>query len=175
MIFTEKTIRVTNGESQINAPVILYRGDKNIKLRFRIVDCPYTYSKTVHNVIETTEASYAQLVIQPPNNSFPIFSDITATENGYVTFIITDEMIDETPEVGSYTFQIRLLDDEQHSRITIPEVVGGIEIREPIAIESASTTAEIAYDEVTQTLNVNEEAIRYDEPAKTLYIKGLNL
>ena len=175
MIFTEKTIRVTDGESQINAPVVLYRGDKNIKLRFKIVDCPYTYSKTVDNVIETSEASYAQLVIQPPNNSFPIFSDIVATENGYVTFIITGEMIDEIPEVGSYTFQIRLLDDEQYSRITIPEIVNGIEIREPIATGDASTTAEITYDEAAQTLNANEEAIRYDEPTKTLYIKGLNL
>ena len=175
MIFAEKTIRVTNEQSQINDPVILYRGDKNIKLRFRIVDCPYTYSKTVSNIIETTEASYAQLVIQPPNNSLPIFSDITATENGYVTFIITGEMIDETPEVGSYTFQIRLLDDEQYSRITIPEVVGGIEIREPIGIEDALITAVITYEEVTQTLNVNEEAISYNESTKTLNIKGLNL
>lgn len=175
MIFTEKTIRVTDGESQINAPVVLYRGDKNIKLRFRIVDCPYTYSKTVDNVIETPEASYAQLVIQTPNNNSPIFSDIAATENGYVTFIITGEMIDEIPEVGSYTFQIRLLDDEQYSRITIPEVVGGIEIREPIATRGASTTAEITYDEITQTLNVNEEAISYNESTKTLNIKGLNL
>ena len=175
MIFTEKTIRVTDGESQINAPIILYRGDRNIKLCFRIVDCPYAYSKTVYNIIESTEASYAQLVIQPPNNSLPIFSDIAATENGYVTFIITGGMIDEIPEVGSYTFQIRLLDNEQHSRITIPEVVGGIEIREPIAIEDASTTAEITYDAATQTLNVNEEAISYNEPTKTLNIKGLNL
>ena len=95
--------------------------------------------------------------------------------NGYVTFIITGEMIDETPEVGSYTFQIRLLDDEQYSRITIPEVVGGIEIREPIVIEDVPITATITYDEVTQTLNVNEEAISYNEPTKTLYIKGLNL
>ena len=175
MIFTKKTIRVTNGESQINAPIVLYRGDRNIKLCFKIVDCPYTYSKTVYNIIESTEASYAQLVIQPPNNKFPIFGDITATENGYVTFIITGEMIDEIPEVGSYTFQIRLLDDEQHSRITIPEVVNGIEIREPIATGNASSATEITYDEVTQTLNVNEEAIRYDEPTKTLYIKNLNL
>ena len=175
MIFTEKTIKVTNGKSQINDPVILYRGDRNIKLRFRIVDCPYTYSKTVYNIIETTEASYAQLVIQPPNNSLPIFSDIAATEDGYVTFIITGEMIDEISEIGSYTFQIRLLDDEQYSEITIPEVVGGIEIREPIAIEDTLITAVITYDEVTQTLNVNEEAISYNEPTKTLNIKGLNL
>lgn len=143
MIFTERTIRVTNGQSQIDVPVILYRGDKNIKLRFRIVDSPYTYSKTVDNIIETTEAPYAQLVIQTPNDNPPIFSNIVATENGYVTFIITGEMIDEIPEVGSYTFQIRLLDDEQRSRITIPEVVNGVEVREPIAVEGASTTNEV--------------------------------
>ena len=143
MIFTERTIRVTNGQSQIDVPVILYRGDKNIKLRFRIVDSPYTYSKTVDNIIETTEAPYAQLVIQTPNDNPPIFSNIVATEDGYVTFIITGEMIDEIPEVGSYTFQIRLLDDEQRSRITIPEVVNGVEVREPIAVEGASTTNEV--------------------------------
>ena len=143
MIFTERTIRVTNGQSQIDVPVILYRGDKNIKLRFRIVDCPYTYSKTVDNVIKTSEASYGQFIIQTPNDGLPIFSDIAATENGYVTFIITGEMIDEIPEVGSYAFQIRLLDNEQQSRITIPEVIGGIEVREPIAIEEVSTTNEV--------------------------------
>ena len=175
MIFTDKTIRVTNGQSQINAPVILYRGDKNIKLRFKIVDCPYTYSKTVDNIIESSEASYAQFVINVPNNGSPIFSNIAATENGYVTFIITAEMIDEIPEVGSYTFQIRLLDDEQSSRITIPPVDNGIEIREPIAIEDAADSVAITYDATTKTLNINEEAVRYDENTKTIYINGLNL
>ena len=28
MIFTERTIRVSNGESQINSPIVLYKGDK---------------------------------------------------------------------------------------------------------------------------------------------------
>lgn len=175
MIFTERTIRVTNGASQINSPIVLYKGDKNVKIRFKIVDCPYTYSKNVDNIIEVSEASYAQLVIQPPNNNSPIFSDITATENGYVTFTITGEMIDEAKEVGKYSFQVRLLDDEQFSRITIPEVVDGIEVRDPIAIEDTPITAMITYDVATQTLNVNEEAISYNESTKTLNIKGLNL
>ena len=143
MIFTERTIRVTNGESQINSPIILYRGDKNIKIRFRIVDCPYTYSKNVDNIIEVSEASYAQLIIKTPNYRAPIFSDIAETESGYVTFIITGEMIDEVKEVGKYSFQVRLLDDEQFSRITIPEVIDGIEVRDPIAIEGVSATNEV--------------------------------
>ena len=143
MIFTERTIRVTNGESQINSPIVLYKGDKNIKIRFKIVDCPYTYSKNVNNIIEVSEASYAQLAIKTPNNRLPIFSDIAETESGYVTFIITGEMIDEVKEVGKYSFQVRLLDNEQFSRITIPEVIDGIEVRDPIVIEGLSATNEV--------------------------------
>ena len=142
MIFTERTIRVSNGTSSISSPIILYKGDKNIKIRFKIVDCPYTYSKNVDNVIETSEASYAQLIIKTPNNGTPILSDIAEPENGYVTFIITGEMIDEAKEVGKYSLQIRLLDDEQYGRITIPEVVDGIEVREPMVTEGVSTTNE---------------------------------
>ena len=143
MIFTERTIRVTNGVSQINSPIVLYKGDKNIKIRFKIVDCPYTYSKNVDNIIEVSEASYAQLVIKTPNNGVPIFSDIAETESEYVTFTITGEMIDGAEEVGKYSFQVRLLDSEQFSRITIPEVVDGIDVRDPIAIENISPTNEV--------------------------------
>ena len=143
MIFTERTIKVTNGASQINSPIVLYKGDKNVKIRFKIVDCPYTYSKNVDNIIEVSEASYAQLVIKTPNDGLPIFSDIAETESGYVTFTITDEMIDEAKEVGKYSFQVRLLDDEKFSRITIPEVVDGIDVRDPIAIEDISPTNEV--------------------------------
>ena len=52
-------------------------------------------------------------------------------------------MIDEITEVGNYTFQIRLLDENKESRVTIPEVVNGIEIREPIDLEDATTTNEV--------------------------------
>lgn len=44
-------------------------------------------------------------------------------------------MIDEIEELGVYTFQIRLMDENKQSRVTIPPVENGIEIKEPIAIE----------------------------------------
>lgn len=161
MIFTERTIRVSNGTSSISSPIILYKGDKNIKIRFKIVDCPYTYSKNVDNIIETSEASYAQLIIKTPNNSAPILSDVAEPENGYVTFIITGEMIDEAKEVGKYSLQIRLLDDERYGRITIPEVVDGIEVREPMVSEGVSTTNEVdvaVVDYAVTTAATSEEA-----------------
>lgn len=49
-------------------------------------------------------------------------------------------MIDEIEELGVYTFQIRLMDENKQSRVTIPPVENGIEIKEPIAIEDDNTT-----------------------------------
>lgn len=143
MIFTDKKITINNNQCKIDSPVVLYRGDYNVEVRFTILASPYKYSKqNESNVIEQTEASYGQLVIQTPNTT-PIFSEITATKKGAITFTITAEMIDEVDEIGNYTFQIRLLDENKESRATIPEVVNGIEIREPIATEDVTNTNEV--------------------------------
>ena len=138
MIFTERTIMVVNDSATINKPLILYRGDKNIELKITIAESQFKFrNNDASNVIETTDASYAQLVINTPYGS-PIFSDVAATKNGAVIFVITEAMIDEIREVGAYEIQIRLLDDNKQSRASIPPVSNAIEIREPIAIEDGS-------------------------------------
>ena len=138
MIFTERTITVVNDSATINKPLILYRGDKNIELKITIVESQFKFRSTgASNVIETSNASYAQLVINTPYD-LPIFSEVTATENGTVIFVISAAMIDEVREVGIYDIQIRLLDDNKQSRASIPPVSNAIEIREPIAIEDGS-------------------------------------
>ena len=138
MIFTERTVTVTNDNATINKPLILYRGDKNIELKITIAESQFKFRNTdASNVIETTDASYAQLVINTPYGS-PIFSDVAATKNGAVIFVITEGMIDEIRELGSYSIQIRLLDDNKQSRATIPPVSNAIEIKAPIAIEDGS-------------------------------------
>lgn len=141
MIFTESTIKISNNVSKMDSTIVLYRGDKNIEIRFTILQSPFKYSNTVAtNVIESTNASYGQLVIKTPNDKPPIFSEVSATKEGTVLFTITKEMIDEIEELGTYTFQIRLLDENKQSRVTIPPVENGIEIKEPIAIEDDNTT-----------------------------------
>ena len=145
MIFTEKKITISNNQCKIDSPVVLYRGDYNVEVRFTIVSSPYKYSnKQETNVIEQTEASYGQLVIKTPGNKPAIFSEITATKRGAITFTITAEMIDEVHEIGDYTFQIRLLDENKESRATIPEIKDGIEIREPIASEDTTNEVGVA-------------------------------
>lgn len=162
MIFTERTIKIANNVCTIDNPIVLYRGDYNVEVRFTILNCPYQYSnKNSTNVIETTEASYGQLVIKTPGDKPPIFSDVTATKRGAITFTITAEMIDEANEVGNYTFQIRLLDEDKKSRVTIQEVKNGIEIREPIALEDVTATNEVGVATVGYALTTaaaNEDA-----------------
>ena len=145
MIFTDRTIIVQKGTSSINDTIILYRGDRDIEVRFTLNEgSPFKFgSGASPNIIEKTEAAYGQLIIKTPNDLPAIFSEVAPTNNGKIVFTITTEMIDEITEVGNYTFQIRLLDESRNSRATLPEVVNGIEIRGPIATEDISDTNEV--------------------------------
>ena len=177
MIFTDRAVKVKRGVSSINQPIILYRGDREVEIRFTLKEeAPFMFNKeTGSNIIEVSEAAYGQLVIKTPNDLPAIFSEIAPTNEGKIVFKITEDMIDEIAEVGNYSFQIRLFDENISSRITLPEVNNGIEVREPIASEDTASTVVITYDATTKRLIISDEFISYDENTKTLNIKGLIL
>ena len=133
MIFTERKITVNKGKSTIDRPVILYRGDYEVEIRFTIVDTDFKYINGNNNNA-TEKASHAQLAILGPDGT-NVFSDISVCMGGQVAFVLTKEMIDELSEVGLYSFQIRLFDYYRESRVSIPPVEFGIEVREPVASE----------------------------------------
>ena len=145
MIFTDRTITVKKGVSSIDDTIVLYRGDKEVEIRFTLNESsPFRFGIGAEpNIIEKTEAAYGQLIIKTPNDLPAVFSEIAPTNEGKIVFTITAEMIDEITEVGYYTFQIRLFDENKGSRATLPEVNNGIEIREPIALDNVSTTNEV--------------------------------
>lgn len=135
MIYTASKVTIKNYQATIDKTIILYRGDRNVEIQFEILESVYRqYRVEGTNVILNLNASYGQLVIQKPDYTH-ILSDIAPTQDGKVIFTIPAELIDETVEVGQYTFQIRLYNDDQTSRVTLPPVVGGIDIVEPIASE----------------------------------------
>ena len=177
MIFTDRTVIVQKGTSSINNTIILYRGDRDVEIKFTLKEgSPFKFgSGASPNIIEKTEAAYGQLVIKVPNNLPAIFSEVVPTDKGKIVFKITCEMIDEITEVGNYSFQIRLFDEDKSSRVTLPEVNGGIEIREPIASEDTASTVVMTYDAATKSLTVSDDLVSYDENTKTLNIEGLIL
>ena len=133
MIFTDRTITVRKGESRIDEPIVVYRGDYELEVRFTILNSKFRFISGT-NLIESEKASYGQLAILTPYGG-NIFSDIVRCNDGRVTFVLTAEMLNQIEEVGLYSFQIRLMDYIKESRVSIPPIEFGIEVREPIASE----------------------------------------
>ena len=148
MIYTNSTITVSGENTSIDRPVVLYRGDYEVEIRFYVMKSPFYQNllKTKNtNLVSDIEASFGQLIINVPNSK-PIFSDVTPVESdGAIIFTIKKEMIDESIELGEYDFQIRLFDENQQSRATIPPVIKGIKIKEPIASEDEVNVAQVNY------------------------------
>lgn len=125
MLYLERTININRGSASIDETVILYKGDKNVEIQFTIKNNPFRTKST------NTEPTYGQMLILR-EKAEPIISSISRLSNGKMLFVITGDMIDELPELGYYTFQIRLFNDERTSRGTLPKIEKGIEIKEPI-------------------------------------------
>lgn len=151
MIYIERTIKISKNTASIDDPIYLYKGDKNIEIRFAIENNPF---KNKNNLA----TNYGQLIIQPENAPY-IFSEVTKMTNGKVIFAITDSMIDELHELGNYRFQIRIYNEDMTSRGTLPPVEAGIVIREPICEETAAnTTYTNNRKAIVPTSNVSTEA-----------------
>lgn len=141
MIHATRTVTVGDNESIIDKPIILYRGDREVEIEFTLLGNEFRFSDD-GNVIKSSNASHGQLVLNTPSGE-NMFSEVSKCHDGNVVFIITKEMIDEFIEVGFYSFQIRLYDGvEMKSRMTIPPVLNGIDIRNPIAAEDETNVVD---------------------------------
>ena len=136
MIYIERTIKIKKNEAKIAEPIVLYKGDMNIELRFTIENNPFQYKPGM-------DVTYGQLVIKRPNAA-PVFSEPAKMSSSKVIFIVTGDMIDGldpegnlADELGAYDFQIRLLNTDQTSRGSLPPVTGGIIIKEPLCEPAA--------------------------------------
>jgi hypothetical protein len=154
-------------ESICDKKIVLYRGDKNVQIRFVIKD----------NKFVVVENTYAQLLIKRPKAT-PIFSEISEIENDTVILTITEEMINELLELGTYQFQIRLYDNNLVSRATLPPCDSCLFIEEPIIFEGdEDTSSEVNIAQVnfsTAAYSGVEEEIFDDEGEyrKTTWLDG---
>ena len=165
MIYTERKVSIKNDIATIDSPIILFRGDREVEIMFTIVDSKFKFESNKGNVIDKTQAAFGQLAVDLPDGT-DLFTEIVECENGVVVFSITGEMIDEIHEVGFYSFHIRLFNDDKTSRITLPPVMEGIEIREPLIIEGDVENTDLVGDatvgySMVQAVGTDEEV--FDE------------
>lgn len=134
MIYANIELIIKRGEVIANNTLCLYRGDKNVEVRFILKDN--------HFVIQ--QNTFAQLLIKRPNAN-SIFSDVSQIQDNTVVFLITEDMINELNEIGYYDVQIRLFDDNLNARATLPPVMSALEIRSPLIDDSVVGTATVGY------------------------------
>ena len=141
MIHANRIVTVGEQECIIDRPIVLYRGDREVEIEFTLVGNEFMFSEE-GNVIKSVNASHGQLVLNTPSGEH-MFSELAECHEGKVVFIVTKEMIDEFIEMGFYSFQIRLYDSaEMKSRVTIPPVMNGFDIRNPIAAEDETNVVD---------------------------------
>lgn len=141
MIHANRIVTVGEQECIIDRPIVLYRGDREVEIEFTLVGNEFMFSEE-GNVIKSVNASHGQLVLNTPSGEH-MFSELAECHEGKVVFVVTKEMIDEFIEMGFYSFQIRLYDSaEMKSRVTIPPVMNGFDIRNPIAAEDETNVVD---------------------------------
>ena len=148
MIYTNVDMTIANDTSTVNSKVVLYRGDKNVEIRL--------YMKGNRFVVQ--QNMYAQLIIVRPSAP-SVFSEIAKINNDTVILTVTGDMIDEFKETGEYSFQIRLYDDNQVARVTLPPVQNGIIIKNPIAVENESIVELALVDSAVVFADLSEEVL----------------
>ena len=161
MLSTECLITVRKGTSKINAPIVLYRGDKNIEVKFQINNNPFIADSTV---------KYGQLIIKLPEAGIVNFSSINEFDGEVVSFILPSDMMDEISEVGLYTIQLRFYNEDKTSVATLPEIAQALDIREPIAIQGQQP---ISYNPLTATITLDPSMFSYNEETKTFTISSM--
>ena len=158
MLSTECIISIKRGTSKINAPIVLYRGDKNIEVKFHIKNNPF---------IADSSIKYGQLIIKLPETGLVIFSEINKFDEEVVSFMLPEDMMDEIIEVGLYTIQLRFYNEDKSSAATLPEITRALDIREPIAIQDQQP---ISYNPITATITLDPAMFVYDQESKTITI-----
>ena len=162
MLSTECFITVRKGTSKINTPIVLYRGDKNIEVKFQINNNPLIADSTV---------KYGQLIIKLPEAGIVNFSSINEFDGEVVSFILPSDMMDKISEVGLYTIQLRFYNEDKTSVATLPEIAQALDIREPIAIQGQQP---VSYNPITATITLDPSMFSYNEETKTFTISSMS-
>ena len=160
MIYATVGMTVGDYSSKCDTNIVLYRGDRNVEIRFVIKGNRFT-------VLDST---YAQMIIIRPSAT-SVISDPAPIQNDTVVFTISEDMIDELKEIGAYTFQVRLYDNSMNARATLPPCEGCLIINEPIATEGINT-AMINYSAVLASETDEETFDENNSYNKTVWMDG---
>ena len=139
-IFYNYTVTVNGNKASMDKNIYLYRKNKNVDYYFEIKNACFKFEDEINYII-SYNAKYARFrVIKPDGTKF--FTEKREVENGYAKFSVTEDLIDERAEVGTYVFQIDLYDGS-NGFITIPPIYNQFHVLEPLFDEDESGAGQV--------------------------------
>lgn len=139
-IFYNYTITVNGNKASMDKNIYLYKKNKNVDYYFEIKNACFKFEDEINYII-SYNAKYARFrVIKPDGTKF--FTEKREVENGYAKFSVTEDLIDERAEVGTYVFQIDLYDGS-NGFITIPPIYNQFHVLEPLFDEDESGAGQV--------------------------------
>lgn len=137
MIYKKCIMTIDQNKATLDEDIYLYRLDKNVELRFTIVNNKYKFDKSdLNNIIVQTNVAYFQIRLYK-NEDIKYTFTIQPIQDGEAILTITDDLIDDPIEVGEYDFQISLLDADKSSMISMPIVAKQLHVCEPLVSDTA--------------------------------------
>ncbi len=167
-IFYNYTITVNGNKASMDKNIYLYRKNKNVDYYFEIKNACFKFENEINYII-SYNAEYARFrVIKPDGTKF--FTEKRKVEDGYAKFSVTEDLIDERAEVGTYVFQIDLY-DEDDGFITIPPIYNQFHVLEPLFDEDDSEIGQVDITgvDISYVGDVAEEVTIFDENG--IYVK----
>ena len=167
-IFYNYTITVNGDKAKMDKNIYLYRKNKNIDYYFTIKNACFKFEDEINYVVGYN-AQFARFrIVKPDGTNF--FTKKSKVIDGKVKFCVTEDLIDEPIEVGTYIFQIDLYDNDD-GFVTIPPVYNQFHVLEPLFEEDEVAKTDIGKIDVNYLSETLEEVTIFDENGK--YIKTI--
>ena len=136
-ILNDYTITIKGGKSFLNKDIYLTREDKDVQLYFTIDELPFLFVDS--NQEEITNLKY-QIILQKPNGT-KVKLDQKTSVDGKMNLTITSDVVDELAEVGDYSFQIKLFDNETDSAcVSLPVVYNQIHVLDVLTLTDGNSS-----------------------------------
>lgn len=132
MIHSTPIIVVNKDKATLSQDLYIYRNNKNITIKFAIVNNIWTFSRSdSDSILDIVDPSFFTLRWMKNNEIKKVFEN-QPVKDGKANFTIENELTDEDVEMGDYDFQITLMDENKESVLSIPPVMGQLHIKSHI-------------------------------------------
>ena len=122
MIQRDLVLTVNNDTASLNEPLIIYRHDRGITLRIKVMKYKFMFNKIMEeDLVADTSIISARAIVLKPNGTTIFECPRQAVEDDCVIINVTFDWTDEKLEVGKYKIQIQLYGpDYINERVTLP-------------------------------------------------------